>query len=504
MTYDSPRISILVLLTCLLTFILQPDETNAQAMLSENILATVLIAGTDDVISLKKLPTPEATETSENPETGEDDLGFQFTMNGFVELENFVNTYTKQEPSDVNKKNEIRVKLSMQAGTENNYFKCDPNFYFLPYFLHNGLYSDYKYNDKNFNIARNGRISGNAYEMSLNECFLNIGFDNLRFRIGNQIYAWGTADLFNPTSYINPSDTRELFYKDSDEGTVGVPSVSSMIHFSDFSLELVFVPVHIGSISPAENNFWMYQYNLGFVSVTGNEDKYLKPAWENAGYGGRLARSIKGVDLSLSCYHGPDTSPLLRPMKYLAVQSDVLVEQEYHTSTNIGFDFSFQVSKFEIHGEMAYSPDKYGVVDEAYDLEKNPELLKSPFRVKSANWLSYAVGLNFTQDKLIITAEWIQSNYFDNSLMKPFYTDFIASSISYSFFDEFLNLSMAAVYDTKNVGYLVMPAVSLDFESGVSLRLAYGHIGSKETDDINIFTLYEKKDIIKLGLRYVF
>ena len=439
-------------------------------------------------------------------EKGSSGFGYQFIFSGFIEMENIISTYTKQDPGDINKKNEIRTRLSMQAGNENYYFKCVPNFYILPLYFKDDFYSDYRYSDDNFKISRNGRISGKYYEASFNECYLNLSFNHMRLRAGNQIYGWGTSDVFNPTSFINPSDSRELFYKDSDETTIGVPSLSSMIFASDFTLELVYVPVHIGAISPAAKNFWAYQYELGFLTLIEKEYKELPLSAENSGYGARLAGCISGVDLSLSAYRGPDASPLLRPMAYIEKTSDILVQQEYHTSTNFGTDCSFKLWKFELHGEFAYSPDKYGVVDETpdgYVIKDKSNFLLNPFSVRTSRMYSYSAGMNFIQDKLTITSEWIQSGFADKSLMLPFNTDLIASSISYSFFDNKLRMSMGGLYDVKHLGYVLMPSIYINIDD-VSVKIAYSHMSDSPSDEITMFSVFKKHDILILALRYEF
>lgn len=437
----------------------------------------------------------------------ETSLGFQTIFNGFIEIENFIHQFRYENNRDAVKKNELRAKFTIQLGTENSYFKIVPNLYGLPAFGSN-IYTDYVYTDlepgKKYAVSRNGRVSGKYFEASFNECYLNLGFSFMKFRIGNQIYGWGTADLYNPTSYINPSDSRELFYRDADESRPGVPSVSTMIFMSDFTLELVYVPVHIASISPVPGNFWRYHYNLGFIELVGNEDTQLPVASENMGYGARLSSTFNGVDISLSGYRGPDTSPQLRPVEYLPFTSDVLVHQEYYSSNNIGLDLSFSISDLEIHGEVSYSPDKYGVVDENIDLENNQDLLVEPYRVRTSGYYSYAAGINYTSGRLIFALEWVQSNYTDKELMSPFYSDIAGTSISYSFLDEFINLSVMGAYHIKNHGYILSPALNFEFDSGLSVRLSYGYIGAEDSDEPNMFTLYEDKKIFIMGVRYVF
>ncbi len=459
--------------------------------------------------ALNKISTDDKRSSDDDfdeLEMGSSGLGFQFIFSGFIELENIISTYTKQEPGDINKKNEIRTKLSMQIGNENFYMKAVPNFYVLPLYASGDRYSDYRYSDKIFEISRNGRISGKYSEASLNECYLNLSFNHLRIRIGNQIYGWGTSDVFNPTSFINPTDSRELFYKDSDETTIGVPSVSTMIFASDFTLECVYVPVQTGAISPIAQNFWAYRYDLGFMTIVEQEHKDLPATTENSGYGARLAGCINGVDLSLSVYQGPDASPILRPMAYITDTSDIMVLQEYHPSTNFGTDFSFKLWKFELHGEAAYSPNKYGVVDETpknFSIKNAEAVLSEPFSTRTSKMYSYSTGFNFIYEKLTITSEWIQSAYADKSLMLPFNTDLLASSINYSFFDSRLRMSLGGLYDFKHEGYVLMPAMYININD-VSVKILYSHMSDSPSDDITMFSVFKKHDIVIVGIRYEF
>ena len=466
------------------------------------------IKQTDTGKKLTKKTKSSGDDFDDFSEFEEETSKVMFLFNGFIELENFINIYSKQDPEDVNKKNEIRLKLSMQIGTDRYYFKCVPNLYFLPFFFSNGLYDDYHYVDKDFNLSRNGRISGKYYEMSFNECFVNIGLDKGRIRIGNQIYAWGTADLFNPTSYINPADSRELFLKDPDEMKLGVPSVSAMVFLKNYSLEFVFVPIHVGALSAISENFWAYHYEQGFLSLIEDRYKALDPAAENLGFGVRWAGTVTGVDFSLSAYYGPDNNPILRPISYVTATSDILVRQEYHTAFNMGFDLSFRIGDYiEIHGEIAFSPNKYGVVDEIpehYTQSDVAELLKQPFSIKRSHWWSYTLGFNFVYKDFLLASEWYQSAYMNQALMAAYLTDILVVHASYTFHEDMFTIGMVVLYDAANTGYVLGPAMDFDFHNGFSMKIGYSYISKIDDDDPNVFTLFNKNDILILEGRYAF
>ncbi|MEZ4565798.1 MAG: DUF1302 family protein [Desulfobacterales bacterium] len=64
--------------------------------------------------------------------------------------------------------------------------------------------------------------------MIFRELYYNWSREKFRVRMGNQVIAWGTADFLNSTSYFNPSDLRELLFKDEDQVALPVPAVSGL------------------------------------------------------------------------------------------------------------------------------------------------------------------------------------------------------------------------------------------------------------------------------------
>jgi len=436
-----------------------------------------------------------------------------FSVNGMIELENFISTYTDQEPVDSIKKNEMRLKLTMKMGGDSVYVKAVPNFYYLPTFINKGLYDDYCYTEDR-SLARNGRFSTREFEATFNEFYLNVTMPLFQFRVGNQIYAWGTADTTNPTSYINPQDMRELFFKDGDEINCGVPSVSSLFFIGDYTLDIVFVPVHISAITPTQTNFWGYNYEMGPLTILQDGNYALPIAWENFGYAARFAGSVNGYDFAVSAYHGPDKTPALRPVEWVSSPegSFVAVRPEYYTYTALGAALSFSLDKFVIQAEAIYSPDKPGVVDEtakATDSDGNldTDAIVWPFRVRDSHYFSYAMGFNYFRGDWRFTMEWSQSKYFAPDLMSSYYTGLLTMNINRSFLNDRLSASLTGVIDTFETGFILMQQFDYDFENGITLRLSYAFIRSVDDGDVatvTMFDLFSDNDIVSLGVRYDF
>lgn len=453
-------------------------------------------------------------ENNEESMEGEyEEGGIGYTVSGLLEFENFINTKREQELKDANKKNEIRSRLKFRFGTEGFYFYTVNNIYFNSSVLHDTTGNDYYYSDET-EISRNLRISSESAEATFNELYMNLATEMFRIRIGNQIYGWGTADAFNPTSYFNPYDAREMLLKDDDEIRCGVPSASFLLFLGDYTLELVYVPLHIPMILPSPQSFWFVDLGQIPFSVDIEKTDGLGLAPENFGYGGRLAGTIRGVDISLSGYHGPDREAVLVPSRTVLIPNKpivLLVEQQYYIINMIGFDFSVNLDKFVIQCEASYSPDKRGVVE-----QEDISGITLPFQVKKSHFIAYAAGFNYFiplnrileghEGETVCTFEWTQSRYFDDTVASPLISDIITGRIEDSYLNNRIQVSMTGIYGTRDKGYILWPKLGYDFQNGLLIEISFVSIhGNGDVDsalDYSIFDSYTDNDIFMWRIRY--
>ncbi len=432
---------------------------------------------------------------------------FVFKSNGFIEIEDFLSTYTRQETSTINKKSEVRTNLKIKYGTDSFYLVSNSNLYFAPVFIDDSINETYIYSGKP-EIGRNGRLSNKYTELDFRELYFNFGFSNFRLRAGNQIFGWGTADVFNPTSYFNPYDLREFLFRDDDELRVGIPALSAMFFLNNYTLEFVFTPLHVPLRLADQGNFWAIRYKEGPFPVFVDEAEELEIAPENFAYGARLSRSTVGVDLSLSIFHGPDRDPVFRPLKTEITfpYPSIIVSPEHHVVTMVGADFSTDLDRFVLQGEVSYTHDKVGVVDQEYSI-----LTKFPFDVKHSHFLSYSAGLNYFipinrlfenhEGETILTLEWYQSRYFDSSIQEPFITDLLTVKIQDSFFSSRLHLMVSCIIDVSENGLIIWPKAEYDFQNGLKISVQYADIRGNEG---SIFKYFENNDLVMLKVHYVF
>lgn len=440
--------------------------------------------------------------------------GAELTYSGFIEFQSFFNTGTGQNFKDANKKNEIRNRLEIKYGTEDVFLFAVSNLYLFQTYLNKDAKENYVYS-KEREVSRNLRISSNEGELRFDELYLNYGAEDFRLRVGNQIYGWGTADAFNPTSYFNPSDMRELIFRDDDENKAGVPSISGMFFLGEYTLEAVFVPVHIPTIMAPDGNFWSFTINEGLpCPITFDEPQELDADIGNCGYGARLSTSSGGVDISVSGYHGPDKDPVFLPYKMVGVLPDVaiLVKPQSYVVNMFGVDLSATLGDFVVQFEAVYSPDKMGIVEQSIT---NLAGLTLPFEVERSSYISYATGFNYfiPLDRLldghegesVFTFEWFQSRYLGSSLQPPSFTDIITCKFEDSYFDGHITMATKGIFETRHGGKIFWPEIGYDFQNGLSLKLSYAGIwgeGGSTLENTSIFHYFKDNDIVMGTVRY--
>lgn len=474
-------------------------------------LREFLIAQSDeeDADSEKTADGKDKENSAPQSSSGADIDSKNFSIEGMVLYSYMANMYRDQQFIDSQKKSEIRTRLKLKYGTESTYVYGVPNFYFMTTFVDERIGEDYVYS-KNPEVERNLRLSTKASEADFNELYVNFGSEKVRLRIGNQIYAWGTADVMNPTSYFNPFDAREFLFKEEDEMYYGIPSASAMFYFGTYVLEVVYAPIHVPMAIPPEGNFWFPRIKDVPVKILLEEQKGLEISGKNMAYGARFSGKIWDIDASLSAYHGPDKEPVFVPIAIEFPPNELMsisVKPEYYRVNKFGFDASMDINKFVVQCEASYSPDKHGLSEIPSDLYE----VKLPIQVRKSHYVSYSAGFNYfiPMNKIIeghdgdsvFTFEWDQSFFFKDEMEEPILNKMIITRIEDTYLDSKLKLKVTFIYETRERGYIFWPKAEWDFQNGLSVEISYANIQGNED---SFLYYYSDKDILLWKVRYTF
>lgn len=519
------RLCINAAVVCLLSFVLVVDTVSAEEKTFQRINPSLLKESLENKISPPIWYLAQSDEEEEGGESKSEEKnknsgvshetsssesgGKTFSLEGMVVFSYLANMYRDQEFIDSQKKSEFRTRLKLKYGTDNTYLYAVPNAYFITTFIDERIGKDYRYSE-NFIIGRNLRLSTKASEATFNELYVNVGSEKARLRVGNQIFAWGTADVMNPTSYFNTFDAREFLFKEEDEIYLGIPAASAMLYFGTYVLELVYAPIHVPMGIPENGNFWFPRIKDFPVKVIVNEHEGLEINGKNMAYGARFSGKVWDIDTSISAYHGPDKEPVFVPREIVFPPNDIMsisVIPEYYVINKFGFDASMDINKFVMQCEIAYSPDKRGFEE----LPTNLYDVKLPLNVKKSHFLAYSIGFNYFipmnriieghEGDSIFTFEWSQSLFFNKEIEEPTITKMIVSRIEDTYFDSKLKIKITFIYEARDRGYIFWPKAEWDFQNGLSVEVSYANISGKED---SFLYYYNDNDILLWKIRYTF
>jgi hypothetical protein len=155
--------------------------------------------------------------------------------------------------------------------------------------------------------------------LNVKEAVLRLRGGRLEATFGKQVFAWGTADAYNPTDNINPYDYLDVI----DNEKMAVYSAAARLTAGPASLVFVVVPVFVPSRIPLPRSRWTPQTPPEFVGVADNREVPTTDV-ANMQYAARLRTTFKGVDLSASYYDGFDHTPVIRQSTIEVAPSVVL------------------------------------------------------------------------------------------------------------------------------------------------------------------------------------
>jgi hypothetical protein len=184
--------------------------------------------------------------------------------------------------------------------------------------------------------------------VDLKEAVVRLGGGPAELAVGKQIFAWGTADAFNPTDLVNPRDYLDIL----DNEKLGVWSVAGRAMLGPASLTTVVVPVFTPSRLPLPDRRWTPPPPSGFVAVVDNRELPERDV-DGMQYAARLHGTLAGWDVSVSYYDGFKSTPAFRESS-IAVAPGIELPRLTPVFTRIrapGVDWSTTFAKLEFHGE---------------------------------------------------------------------------------------------------------------------------------------------------------
>jgi len=184
--------------------------------------------------------------------------------------------------------------------------------------------------------------------LSVKEATLTAQRGPLEVTVGKQIFAWGTADAYNPTDRLNPYD----YLDPLDNKKIGVWSAAVRVSAPRVNLVVAAVPFFTPSRLPLPHSRWTPAVPSTFVAVVDHAELPTQNASATQ-YAARLKGTVAGWDLSVSYYDGFEHTPVFRGSTIRTAPGVVLprLTPVFTRERVPGADFSTTFGRFEVHAE---------------------------------------------------------------------------------------------------------------------------------------------------------
>lgn len=360
------------------------------------------------------------------------------------------------------------------------------------------------YQTDNIDIVSRWKFNIPENQIIPDENYIELTFNNTIFKTGYTLFSWGHADEQNPTDRLNSRD----YTNPLDIIKMPALSVSVEQYISDFSLELVYIPVKTASLfsfnfSDKIPGILVDQDNITFKEINDIEKFVL---------GGRL--NYYGlIDLSLSYIYNiddfyvpkVDINPAYPPGYPLT--GLVLENQRIH---QIGFSGKTIIDRFGVWLELNYS-----MVETSKDYMEWTAGFDFNFGSENQGFVNMQSFGKWCPD-YIETPDF--SNISDYADPNDFYFDLLAGSlqnieselslgiinkISYKLMNDELEPEVVCIYITslEDMGTVILkPAINYKPIDSLAITLGMNVVYS--LGEIELYEEIHKNDDIFLSVKY--
>jgi len=449
--------------------------------------------------------------------TGDTDLLKKFKIFGFVETSNHFSIPATGSINDYKIiKAEARGQLDLQYRTGSFFTRATLDAYFYP---------ETTGSDDNSNSSG---VYHQVGRLEAREVYAGFG-KNLQFKIGKQLFTWGSADAFNVTNYLDQPDLRELFLRDRDDKNRGVLALSIKYLIGDYALEAAFLPIHSPAQAPL--GFWELSPSAPAFNVEINHPSSAAASLKNSAASVRFGGTAGFIDFHASYFTGYNHDLMYESAISGTSFSERLIELTpyFDRRHTFGIDLAGSLNSFSFRGEVAFSlnmPALYkqdettlAQIYQYWELAPNQskdidtimtELAGGgavfPSGPEKEKHISYVVGAdyNFRGSNGLILIEWIQGYYLDhgNRYDSPLFDSILLVRIEDKFFNEQFSAEAGTMIRPiqKKPGASAFCEAGWDFKNGFTLNLG-GYIFFGNGDEL--FESLKDKDMLYFKARYL-
>jgi hypothetical protein len=335
---------------------------------------------------------------------------------------------------------------------------------------------------------------------------------NLDLRVGHQIVTWGTADMLNPTNFLNPYDLSDPFAFDR---TMANTMLKGTYFINDVTITGVLAPFFKPSRLPPDAAVLISAFDATNMPIPGMSlndmsDTVILPEKNARNMSGAIktAAKIFDFDLSVSYYYGYDHLP--QPTALSLIPYDATnpfsfngkLNLEYYRIQGIGFDVAGAILDVGVWGEAAVIiPEEVKTgISVATPLGS---IDSSVIAVKDEPFVKFVIGGDYTfKGGWYVQAQYLHG--FMNEIGKDNLGNYAMIALEKRFINDELTIRLAGggeMRDSDTLAFFGMPEISYKPGNGVEVALG-AHI--IDGDEGTMFNRWNDRDDIYLTLKKSF
>lgn len=340
----------------------------------------------------------------------------------------------------------------------------------------------------------------------LNELFIDLFFENIDIRIGQQIVNWGQTDGINPLNNINPIDFTDFF--ESGNETRPIFATRVKYYFRNAQVDFILSPVFAPSLLTTDRrNRWLNLPDV--IPNPADPTRFLNASYqfESAQFehnikddfqiGLKVSNSSKWGDWGFSYYYGYNDVP-----KYLStVQQESLdsvsisLSPSYYKWHVAGLDFATSIGPWGLRGELGFFFSENGQAE-----------------IKDAPFSQFVIGLDrnianlFGERNLFIIVQWIQDIIYKDQVIDSNDLNHIFKNTGFLRLEQeisaFAKCTIQTMFDFKHKTLYIQPSFTYEFHQGIKLEVLADLIHAYRTT--SFFYNYQNNDRIQFKMKYAF
>jgi hypothetical protein len=327
-----------------------------------------------------------------------------------------------------------------------------------------------------------------SLELGLREAYLDLYFDSLELRIGQQQIIWGKGEGVFITDVVSPKDLRDFILPDFTEVRLGIPALRADYYLGGSTFELVLVPLFVPSRSPEPGSLW-YQSPSFPVTPTLHPAVGPAAALESGELFARWSWLGAALDFELMGGLMWDDEPALHLTRTIdsgtGQVTAIDVQPRYHRLALAGGSFSTTLAGAVVRAEGAfYSGKRFATLAPA-----------DPDGLVQKDYLHYLAGLDFGLAGLDLSAQFVQRVILDYE--DPVVQDRIDTTATFRVSDtllrDTLRLELFAYVGLNEWDALLRPKVTwmaadgLEISAGAELFLGQGGTFGRYDDNDQVY-----------------